>query len=329
LNWAGKSDPTPADGVLRVWLGEIYAERNQLSQADAQVELAWPQARHGGYLELIKNGCILRARIYRAAGNLPAAIAALEDELEILQRTDARSLLLETRSMLAWYQAEFGQFESALTWLESSPLRAEDHLPSVSTGFQRLNLARAALLVGHGEAALSFSQAFAHLTQTSGSLGWQIEALLIQAQAYARAGQSSAAQSTCREALALAQAEGYVRLFVDGGNVVQDLLKTIYPTLADPGLARYTRRILETFSPEQDFPKLPAQPFSSGPSEPLSEREIQVLRLLSLGMTNQEIADQLVISLATVKTHLRHIFEKLNAQNRVDAIVRAKAVNLL
>ena len=107
---------------------------------------------------------------------------------------------------------------------------------------------------------------------------------------------------------------------------MRDLLVGLYPALTDPALAQFARRLLEAFPAPAPRKPLPAA--LPGLVEPLTEREVQVLRLLSLGLSNQAVADQLVISHATVKTHSRHIFEKLGVKNRVEALNRAKELQL-
>ena len=108
---------------------------------------------------------------------------------------------------------------------------------------------------------------------------------------------------------------------------MRDLLVGLYPTLTDPALAQFARRILQAFP--ADAPKKPLlRRLVKLDLAPLSEREVQILRLLSLGLSNQAVADQLYISLATVKTHIRHIFEKLGVENRIEALNKAKELHL-
>ena len=314
---------SPALGVLQVGLGEVLYEQNDLEQAAALLRPVWNHMDRSGYRELVAYSCLLQARLFRAAGRTGDAIAVLQEGTDSLRRSDALDLLGEIQSLLAVYLAEEGQ--AAEAWrLLPDPLALGERLPGLSIGSRLLNQARAGLVAGRAEATLAFAAQFEQLAAGAGSRRWQMEALLLQALAQARLGKRTAGQSALQKSLALAQSQGYLRLFLDGGEAARDLLVGLYPTLADPALAQFARRILEAF-PALRKP-LPAAP--PGLVEPLTEREVQVLRLLSLGLSTRAVADRLVISHATVKTHIRHIFEKLGAKNRVEALNRAKELQL-
>ena len=195
-----------------------------------------------------------------------------------------------------------------------------ERLPGLSIGSRLLNQARVGLVAGQAETTLAFAVQWEELAAGAGIRRWQMEALLLQALAQAKLGKRTAGQSALQKSLALAQSQGYLRLFLNGGEAVRDLLVGLYPTLTDPALAQFARRILEAFP--APAPKTPLL------AVPLSEREVQILRLLSLGLSNPAIADQLYISLATVKTHIRHIFEKLGVENRIEALNQAKELHL-
>ena len=126
-------------------------------------------------------------------------------------------------------------------------------------------------------------------------------------------------------ALNLAEPEGYVRLFVDEGEPMRNLLRQA----AAVGIAAaYTRRLLSVFNDESIPPvSTPAQ--ATKLVEPLTARENEILRLIAVGMRNQEIADQLFISLATVKRHIANTYGKLGASHRTEAVARANELNLL
>jgi LuxR family maltose regulon positive regulatory protein len=272
-----------------------------------------------GFWELVACSCLLQARLFRAAGQTGDAIAVLQEGTDSLRRSDALDLLKEIQSLLAVYLAEEGQVAEAWRLLPD-PLAMGERLPGLSLGSRLLNQARVGLVAGRAEGTLAFAAQCEQLAAGAGSRRWQMEALLLQALAQARLGKRTAGQSALQKSLALAQSQGYLRLFLDGGEAVRDLLVGLYPTLTDPALAQFARRILETFPALA--PKTPL------PAAPLSEREVQILQLLSLGLSNSAVADQLYISLATVKTHIRHIFEKLGVENRIEALNKAKELHL-
>jgi LuxR family maltose regulon positive regulatory protein len=130
------------------------------------------------------------------------------------------------------------------------------------------------------------------------------------------------------EALALAEPGGFIRTFVDEGPPMARLISEAVGHGIAPD---YGRRLLASFpmaEPGQVDPAKPRIPASIG-VEPLSEREIQVLQLIAEGLTNQEIAARLYLSLNTVKVHTRNIYGKLDAHHRAGAIARARALGLL
>ena len=319
----GPNASSPAVGILQVGLGEVLYEQNDLEQAAALLRPVWNHMDRSGYRELIAYSCLLQARLFRAAGQAGDAVAVLREGIDSLRRSDARDLLQEIKSLLAVYLAEEGQLADAWRLLPD-PLAIGERLPGLSIGSSLLNQARVGLVGGRAEATLAFAAQCEQLAAGAGSRRWQTEALLLQALAQAKLGKRIAGQSALQKSLALAQPQGYLRLFLDGGEAVRDLLVGLYPTLTDPALAQFARHILEAFP--APAPKKPPAPPSS--TLPLTERELQVLRLLSLGLSNQAVADQLYISLATVKTHVRHIFETLGVENRIEALNRAKELHL-
>jgi LuxR family maltose regulon positive regulatory protein len=133
-------------------------------------------------------------------------------------------------------------------------------------------------------------------------------------------GQIDAAQSTLRQAIELAAPEGYCRTFVDFGPYMRDLLQGV---VASEPVLQYVRSLLTVFSFE-------AQAASSKSlAENLTNRELEVLKLLAAGFSNQEIADELVITLGTVKQYNHIIFRKLEVRTRMDAAKRARELRLL
>ena len=158
--------------------------------------------------------------------------------------------------------------------------------------------------------------------------GYFIEIQMLTALALAAQGKTKRALSTLGPILAQAEAEGYVRLFADEGQPMAHLLAQVSAyTSASPG---YLKLLQAAVPPTQDALALWTQADAHQPLiEPLSVREQEVLRLLAGGLSNQQIADQLVISLNTAKRHVKHILAKLTVTNRTQAVVRARELHLL
>ena len=152
--------------------------------------------------------------------------------------------------------------------------------------------------------------------------GWQdelLKVLILQAIAHDAHGESERAMRLLAEALALAEPGGFIRIFVDEGPPMAQLLSEV----ADRGMMTdYVGTLLAAFETEEEAP---AQPLI----EPLSQRELEVLRLIAQGLSNREIGERLFIALSTVKGHNRRIFDKLQVQRRTEAVARARELDLL
>jgi LuxR family transcriptional regulator, maltose regulon positive regulatory protein len=214
----------------------------------------------------------------------------------------------------------------------------------VLTLLQQGNLAGAAHLAQTHD--LPLSQARVHLAQRDPSAAlavlepyrrrmvekaWadeELKALVLRAVALDAHGERAEAAEVLDGALALAEPGGFIRLFVDEGAPMGRLLFEALSRGVRPG---YVGRLLAAFP--TDAPGRVAPPSSSGPrirlAEPLSARELEVLPLIAEGLSNQEIAARLYLSLHTVKSHARTIYAKLGVTGRTQAAARARALGLL
>lgn len=155
-------------------------------------------------------------------------------------------------------------------------------------------------------------------------MGYVIEILALQALALQGQGDILPAVTALERALSLAEPEGYVRVFVDEGPSMAPLL---YEAAARGIAPQYTGRLLAALpaaEPASKFQKLPVEMV-----EPLSERELEVLQLIAEGLSNQEVAQRLFITLGTVKWHTSNIYGKLGVKNRTQAVAQARALGIL
>jgi LuxR family maltose regulon positive regulatory protein len=161
----------------------------------------------------------------------------------------------------------------------------------------------------------------------AGRLENAIEILVLQALAFQVEGDANQALSPLKRALSLAEPEGYVRTYVDEGEPMARLLRRALQQGIAPG---YVSRLLAAFG-EGAPPASPVtQALVDQPLiEPLTERELEVLRLIAAGLSNREIAQELVVAVSTVKTHINHIYGKLDAKSRTQAVAQARALDLL
>jgi LuxR family maltose regulon positive regulatory protein len=167
----------------------------------------------------------------------------------------------------------------------------------------------------------------------------QIEILLLLAFAHQARGESAQALSMLEQALKLAEPEGYLRLFVNEGEVMRLLIldfrhrarKALTLEKTAKPLLGYVERLLSAFSQpvQAQNPKSKIVNSNSEMIEPLSERELEVLHLIAQGLSNQEITQKLVVTLSTVKGHNLRIFAKLRAKSRTEAVARARELGLI
>jgi LuxR family maltose regulon positive regulatory protein len=219
-----------------------------------------------------------------------------------------------------------GRLGEALGWARERSLSAEDS-PSYLREFEHITLAR--ILRARYERdradptlseALGLLERLLQSAEAGRRTGSVVEILVLQALAHRAHGDIPAALASLERALTLAEPEGYVRIFVDEGPGMAALLEAA----AKRGIApNYVRSLLTAFGAAEDGP--PAQ---RDLIEPLSDRELDVLRLLKTDLDGPDIARELVVSLNTLRTHTKNIYSKLGVNNRRAAVRRAEELDL-
>jgi ATP/maltotriose-dependent transcriptional regulator MalT len=187
--------------------------------------------------------------------------------------------------------------------------------------------ARVLLAQGDPSAALAVLEPLRQQMEAKGWADERLKAMALEAVALHAQGEKGRAVQLLGEALALAEPGGFIRVFVDEGAPMAQLLSE---AAAQGMMPDYTSRLLAAFKAEerksQAKPELsPAQPLI----EPLSQRELIILQLIAQGLSNREISERLFLALSTVKGHNQKIFDKLQVQSRTEAIVRARELGLL
>jgi LuxR family maltose regulon positive regulatory protein len=167
--------------------------------------------------------------------------------------------------------------------------------------------------------------------ETSGRLGAVLEMRILRCLAHKQQGDLSAAAADLEQALTLAKPEGYVRIFLDEGQPMKQLLTQWLAQAGVGSLREYAVQLLSQFDSEPQFISTSQEKIAPTDNliEPLSQREMEVLCLLAQGRTNQEIARQLFVAPGTVKAHTASIYRKLEAANRTEAVARARLFGLL
>jgi LuxR family transcriptional regulator, maltose regulon positive regulatory protein len=222
-----------------------------------------------------------------------------------------------------------GQLLTAQAWAQKSRLSLHDD-PDYLHEFEYLTLARIALSeyrYAHNEQlcldALALLERQLKLAEKQNRFRSRIEILIVQALAFYAKGEVAKGLAALEQALALAEPQGYVRIFAAEGKRMTELLSN----LGSGYLLKYAEKIVTvSVQPQKPHPS----PLISHPLfEPLTERELEVLRLLAQGLSNQQLAQKLFVALSTVKGHNLRIFAKLQAKSRTEAVARARELGLL
>lgn len=331
----------PAAGLLHVVLSEMLLERNELEAAESHLSRGAELGRWSGRLDAAKNSAPALARLRQARQDAAGALAAVHEAEVALGEPTPPLAKAELLALKASILARQGSPSEAAQCIEEAVRLAG--CDQGQTG-EMVALAACRVRIAQrkpDEAVAQLTDSLA-AAEKKGHWGTALELRILRSLALARQGNAQEAEADLERALALAEPEGYVRIFVDEGEPMVRLLKG----LRDSGVASraYLDRLLAAFPATEAHRSAPpanslrspvalssiSSPGSPPPLiEPLSERELEVLRLLAEGLTNQQIAARLIIALGTVKAHIHNISGKLGAQNRAHAVARAKELGLL
>jgi LuxR family maltose regulon positive regulatory protein len=266
------------------------------------------------------------ARIQAAEGDLDSALR-LTDEAQGRYAADFFPDVRPIAAIRARLWIAQGRWAKALAWARERALSVDDELAYMRE-FEHITLARALLARARANeddasrsGANDLLERLLDAAEQGGRGGSVIEVLLLQALARQAAGDHAAAIENVTRALVLAETEGYVRIFLDEGPAMAELVTR---ATRNGVQTDHARRLLAAFRGRRHRAPL-EQPLV----EPLSERELDVLRLLDTDLAGPDIARELVVSVATVRTHTQNIYTKLGVNNRRAAVRRADELSLL
>ncbi len=325
----------PAAGILHVAMAEVLLEQNELEAAEGELAQGAELGRRSGRMDGAKNAVPARARLRLARGDASGALAAIGEAEAALGEPPPPLALAELLALKAKVLARQGRLgEAAQRAEEAVRLAGRDRGQTGEMAALAACRARAAQSEPD-EAVAQLSRSLA-AAEGAGRWGAAIELRILRSLALARQGERRAAEAELERALALAEPEGYVRTLIDEGEPLAHLLRGLAArprrTAGSGGCsAGYLTTLLAAFgAPGGSLPSTGLHPPGRSPLvEPLSERELEVLRLMADGLTNEQIAGRLIIALGTAKAHVHNISGKLGAQNRAHAVARAKELGLL
>jgi LuxR family maltose regulon positive regulatory protein len=339
-------EPLPIAAYPDVFQAQLAYEWNQLEVAKRAALLAIEKTAPLQYLDILMPAYEVLVRVCLAQGDLTGAEHAVH-EMEQVNRHAGIPLFrpwVESLQVQLWLAQ--GHLTRAIDWAEHTSSRREALV--YSREIASLALVRVYLADRRYPQALRLLEALLSSAEQVSRVGSIIAILALQVAALHGSGSKQEAHRVLDRLLTLAEPEGYIRVFLDAGApmhaALQAWLKTSQQRVS-PVLASYAQTVLAAFEGKQreivqqeTNPPVskalpPASPASSQAAqqllEPLTPRELEVLHLLAEGATNQEIADHLVVSLRTVKKHVSNLLLKLEAQNRTQAVVRARQFSLL
>ncbi len=310
----------PAVGFVYVALGDLLRERNELSTAAEYLEKGIELEQAGGHPRILIIGYAWLAWLRHTQGDVAGSQEAIRAALQIDQQYEGSRFWPLPQA--ACYQARLwiaqGDLAAANLWAQASGLKPADTPITYHYEVEYLTLARLLIAQGHLEAAeglLFRLHQRAAAAERNGSL---IEILILQAITFAAQDRGGEALSALEQALDLAEPEGFVRIFLDEGAPMAELLRQ---AVAQDLHTSYALGLLDALGEAVTAP----QPLV----EPLSERELEVLRRVAAGYSNQEIAQELVVAVSTVKKHINNIYGKLEVGSRTQAVARARELGLL
>ena len=311
---------------LYVGMSELHLERDDLHAATQHLVRSQELGEHTGLPHNRYRWPVALAGVRRAQGDLHGAL----DLLNEAERVYIRGLSPEVRPVPAFKArvwVALGRLDEALGWARESDLSVEDDL-SYLREFEHITLVKVLLAQhtterpeGSLQEATRLLERLLRAAEDAARTGSVLEILVLQAIAHQAQGDIPAALASLQGAVTLAEPEGYVRIFVDEGQPLASLLRAAAKKGIAPG---YVRRLLAAVNKTAD-----AAPVQPGLIEPLSDRELDVLRLLGTDLNGPDIARELTVSLSTLRTHTNRIYAKLGVNNRRAAVRQAQQLDLM
>jgi LuxR family maltose regulon positive regulatory protein len=319
---------------LHAHLSRVHTEWNDLEQAlqyaQQSIELSRQAENHLSLLE----GYLALSGVQAARGEADAARLALDQAQPLAVESGVPYLEAEVAAQRAWLAMLSGgsgaPLDTIQPWTEAWAFQraqaANDELPLILREVQDLILARFWLGQGRLDEALGLLAEIQPAAERAGRMGALIQVLVLRAAALQKQNDQAQARDTLARALALGQPEGYARTFLDAGPPLRILIRDYRLAVAgshqvSTAFLAYMDRLLAAF-PGPTTPR-------TGVQSLLTAREMEILALMAGGASNQEIAARLVVTVGTVKGHVNHILDKLEAHNRTEAVARARKLGLL
>ena len=326
----------PSAGTAYAGMAEVEYQWDELDAALRHVTEGIARFRPVSHTALLATSLARLSWIRQATGDAAAALEAIDEAERVAPSPVVTGLVNPVPAQRARLLLVQGNLAAAARWTQQHGLSPEDE-PSYPHEQEYLVLARVLLAQDRPGTALALLDRLVAQASAQDRMGSVIEIQALRALALSARGDEPGAVNTLAEALTLACPQGYVRVFVDEGPPMRALLRRIIAAhrAGQPSVrgipVRHLARLRQAFDGQPDVPgsgpvTAPAMP---GLIDPLTGRELEVLAMLAAGTSNQAIADELFVTLFTVKKHVSHIFGKLGAASRTGAVARARELGLI
>ncbi len=311
-------------------MGELHYQWNMLNSAEKFLQRGIEQGQEWGHMNLLARAALFLARTKRVLGDEDGARTVLRDlEQQALQH-NIPQIVIYAHAMQAYFSLTSGDIEAAMHWAKGSGLSMHDS-PDYLDEFVYLILIQIFSTADKMDGVMSLLERMLRRAQADGRNRNVIDILVTQALVYNKLGNIQQAQTALIQALSLAEPEGNVRAFIEMGEPIAQLLRDIMHRVEHEISPIFLQTLLvaigsyrkECISIAEEH--MPVQE----DGEALTNRECEIVRLLAGGLSNQQIADTLVIAVSTVKWYLKQLSRKLNAHNRTQIVAYAQAKNLL
>jgi LuxR family transcriptional regulator, maltose regulon positive regulatory protein len=323
LRLATESSATVLRGAadMHVGIADVLRERNDLDGAARHLAMAAELGEDNGLPQNPYRSRLVDALLRQATGDLPGAIE-MADEASRRYFTDFSPSVRPPSAVMARMLIAAGELGEAARWARDESLSANDEVTYVRE-FEHATLARLLVAQGSPDQAQPLIARLLDAAEEGGRMGSEIDLLVAQALALGAMGDERTALASLVRALELARPEGYVRVFLDEGPRLLTLLRRLPVDAVGGGAASALLHAADW--------ALSAQPDAArqGLVEPLSQRELDVLRLLAGDLDGPAIAAELFVSLNTVRTHTKNIYAKLGVNSRRAAVRRGADLGLL
>lgn len=312
-----RGNPLPVAGLLYVVLGELAYEANNLEQAQQHLETGLELGRQSATTLVILYSLEALAQVQHAMGHDQEALAAIQEAQALASQAGEFEWRGAGAAIEAHLQLREGNIQAARRWAESTDLPLADPLDQTRK-YEYTNYVRVLLALGRTGEAQTLLARLERAARDDGRHRHSLTIHIQQALAEHRLGSETRALEHLERALRPAAPEDYVRAFLDEDPALAQLLprtRHVAPEFVD--------KLLTAFGVSPQHIHTPTL------IEPLSDRELEVLRLLASGLSAPEIAEELVIAVSTVRSHIKHIYGKLTAHSRYEAVERARELDLI